>query len=304
MRFALAVDAYIADMKAEGRINSENTILAYRTKLNWLGETVDNRDPAKVGYEDVKRALGRWHGNSRRQAHAIYRSFFRWCQYEQIRTTNPAEAVRPTRSTKPTVTRLSREETAQLLKASEDDRRDRWVAYLGCYAGLRRNELCRLQARHFARKGTIWVSKDLGKGGKERWIPVISDLAPVVAEIQSLITDPEAYVLPGRRSAGHPTPRIMHDTNLPLSTSALYKQVRRLGERAGLQVPVTPHTLRHSFCTYVTRHAGISVAQTLMGHESIKTTEGYTGKPTLEELQISLHGFSFFDAKSPKGART
>jgi site-specific recombinase XerD len=139
----------------------------------------------------------------------------------------------------------------------------------------------------------VWVSQDIGKSQKERWIPVIADLEPVVEEILTLIGI-EEFVIPGQRSAGHPTPDIMRDTTRGVSASALYKQVVALGKRADIAVRVTPHTLRRSFATFVTVHAGIRVARSLMGHEEIGTTQKYTNEPTLDELAVSLHGFSFF----------
>lgn len=303
MKFSKATELFIADYRAEGRINSPHTEVAYRTKLNHLAEVVDNRDPAKVGPADIKRALGRWQKESRRQAHSIYRSFFSWCLTEGVRATNPADAVRRTRSEPAQVARLTREETARFLRASDERRRDRWVAHLGCCAGLRSQELRGLQGRHFARPGFVWVSPDIGKGHRERWVPVTMDLEPVVTEILTLI-GLEDYVLPGQRSAGHPTPEIMRDTQRPLSATALYKQVVTLGERAGIAVRTTPHSMRHSFCTHVVRHAGIAVTRALMGHAQISTTQRYTDQPTLDELAVSVHGFSFFDVKQPKGAIT
>lgn len=294
MKFGRAVDEYIRDMKAEGRLNSDNSLLAYRTKLDHLEHVVLNRDPAKVGPDDIKRALGRWEKNSRRQAHAIYRSFFRWCMTENIRATNPADMVRPTRGTKPQVARLTRAEVAKLLTVSNENRRDRWVAHLGCCAGLRSQEIRGLQGKHLVRPGFIWVSATIGKGQRERWVPVTADLEPAVNEMLAFVTGLDEYVLPGRRSSGHPHPGHMYDTDKMLAASTLYKQVVGLGERAGIAVKVTPHSLRHCFATYAAKHTGIQTAQALLGHADISTTQRYTAGPTLDELQVALHGFSYF----------
>jgi integrase/recombinase XerD len=286
MKFTAAVDDFIADATREGRLNSPHTITAYRGKLYLLAEDVSNRDPSKVGKNDIKRWLTRWpNPNSQVQAHAIARSFFEWAEQEGVSGDNPARKVRRAKPKEPQVARLTREETARFLNASMERRRDRWVAHLGCCAGLRSQELRGLQGRHFARPGFVWVSAEIGKGHKERWIPITTDLAPVVTEILTLVGIDE-YVLPGQRSAGHPTPGILRDTKRPLSASALYKQVIALGERAGIAVPVTPHSMRHSFCTYVVRYAGISVARALMGHADISTTQKYTDAPTLDELAV------------------
>jgi site-specific recombinase XerD len=295
MKFTAAIDLFVADFASEGRINSPHTELAYRTKLEHLASVVDNRDPAKVGDRDVKRALSRWEGNSRRQAHAIYRSFFAWTVYEKIRVTNPADMVRPTKTKQPQIARMTREETAIFLRASNDRRRDRWAAHLGCCAGLRSQELRGAQGRHFTRPGFVWVSPEIGKGGRERWIPITADLEPIVEEILTLVGLDE-YVLPGQRSHGHPAPEIMRDTKRPVSPSALYKQIVALGRRSGIGVHVSPHSMRHSFATYVARHAGIRVAQSVLGHADVSTTQSYTEQPTLDELAVSLHGFSYFGA--------
>jgi integrase/recombinase XerD len=293
--FREAIHAFIADWRAEGRINSALTERIYRAKLEHLAAAVDDRDPALVTGADLKRALGRWEGESRRQAHAVYRSFFRWAMTEDLRDSNPADMVRQTRPRAPQIARLTREEGARLLVASRPHRRDRWLVHLGCCAGLRAKELRGLQGRHFVRPGFVWVSADIAKGAKERWVPVIADLEPIVEEILTL-TGLEDYVLPGQRSAGHPTPDIMRDTRRAIGASTLYRRVVDLGVAAGIGVHVTPHSMRHLFSTYVARHGGILVAKALLGHADISTTQRYTDAPTLDELAISLHGFSFFGA--------
>lgn len=74
-KFAVAIDAFIADFRAEGRIRSEHTERAYRECLMLHGEDIGWRSPAKTGKADVKRTLARWeHPNTRIQKHAILRS--------------------------------------------------------------------------------------------------------------------------------------------------------------------------------------------------------------------------------------
>ena len=49
----------------------------------------------------------------------------------------------------------------------------------------------------------MWVSADIAKGGRERVVPVIADLVPVVAEIRANVADDE-YVLPAQRFRNPP----------------------------------------------------------------------------------------------------
>ncbi|MBJ7332950.1 MAG: tyrosine-type recombinase/integrase, partial [Solirubrobacteraceae bacterium] len=106
--------------------------------------------------------------------------------------------------------------------------------------------------------------------------------------------DDDQYVLPGRRSSNPPHHTVQHDSQKMLSRSALQRQARRIGKRAGLAMDLHPHLLRHAFGDAVTRYAGGRVAQALMGHESIQTTiDFYVNAASLDELVASLRGFDF-----------
>src|ERR671923_291801 len=90
----------------------------------------------------------------------------------QGRLTSPGSE----RAYRDTLYLLTREEVARMLAAAST-RRERRVIFLGICAGLRNQELRGLQGRHFERPGWIWISGDIAKGGRERWIPVIEELA-------------------------------------------------------------------------------------------------------------------------------
>ena len=55
------------------------------------------------------------------------------------------------------------------------------------------------------------------------------------------------------------------------------KRLRRLGERAGLELPVTCHVLRHAIATHLLER-GLKLAQVqlFLGHEHLATTQVYT----------------------------
>jgi site-specific recombinase XerC len=95
MRFSAAVDAYVDDMRLQGRMNSPATERDYRSTLNAHGEDVGNRDPRYVGRDDVKRTWARWpHPSSRRKNRAILVSFYDWLVEEGERPANPARQTR------------------------------------------------------------------------------------------------------------------------------------------------------------------------------------------------------------------
>lgn len=295
MRFLDAVDRFIADWQAEGRINSPHTERAYRECLELHAADVGGRDPGKTGKRDVQKTLARWaHPNTRAQKHTILRTFYRWAVYEDLRATNPVDQVRPPRKREPEQRRLTLEETRRVVAAADPVRRDRWAVRLMLLAGVRNDELRSLQGRHLSREGWVWIDRDAGKGGKERWVPVCTELEAVVAEIQALV-ELEDYVLPGRRRVNPPHGTVMRDEpQAKLHGRSLARQMARIGERAQLPFHLTPHALRHTFATRATRLAGDRPTQAALGHASIQTTiDTYSANVSLDELRVSFHGFGF-----------
>jgi site-specific recombinase XerD len=293
VKLSLAIDVFISDMRLEGRINSAATERDYRGTLEKHADDVGNRDPRYVGRDDVKRTLARWpHPNSQRKNRSILISFYDWLVQEGERPHNPARQTRRPKR-RPTETyRLSKPEVVRLLGAVRGER-ERRAIYLGLCAGLRRQELLGLQGRHFMRDGFVWVSADIAKGQRERWVPVVAELAPVVADIRRTL-ELDDYVLPAQRwrDPGVNRERVVMRKH-PMSPKALWELVGRVGIRAGVAGHMRPHLLRHAYADHIARQAGVRTAQFLLGHANLGTTETYLGKPTRDELQTAVAGFAF-----------
>jgi site-specific recombinase XerD len=293
MQFARAIDLFVADMVAQGRLNSPASQRSYRSVLRRHGEDVGNRDPRTIGRSDVKRTLARWkQPNTQRGCRSVLVSFYDWAMEEGYRKDNPARQTQRPRRQPTSVYRLTRAEAAAMLAATASVREQR-VIFVGLCAGLRNAELRGLQGRHFARPGFVWVSADIAKGRRERWLPVIEELAPVVAEIVANV-GPDEYMLPAQRFRDPPWNRVRQDYALsPSSSQALRSLVMRVAQRAGIAAHIHPHLLRHAYGDHVARQAGVRTAQHLLGHAGIATTETYLGKPTADELAESLGAFSW-----------
>jgi site-specific recombinase XerD len=288
-----AIDLYIDDMRAQARLNSDRSEESYRLCLVRHAEDVGDHDPRQTTREDVKRTLRRFgHPNTQRRQRSMLVSFYDWLTEEGLRMDNPARQTRAPKARKPQIYRLTLEEVRRFLAAAEGPR-ERRVAYLGVCAGLRRAELRLLQGRHLAREGWVWVSADIGKGGRERWVPVMTDLNPVAAEIRAS-TALGHYVLPARQFSdpGMHGGRRDHPER-PCDRKTILRITQRIGRRAGIAAPVSPHMMRHAFADHVARLAGVRSAQIMLGHASIQTTEAYLGQPTLDELARAIAGVSF-----------
>ena len=171
--------------------------------------------------------------------------------------------------------------------------RERRAIFLLICAGLRNAEIRGMKGQHFERPGFVEVSEDIAKGGRSRWVPVIDDLVPVVAEIVAHVGHDE-YVLPAQRFRNPPFNTEQQDLRRRASSSqALRQLVMRVAARAGIAAHVHPHTLRHAFAEHVARRADTRSAQHLLGHASLGTTDTYLGAPTLDEIVAAVAGVSY-----------
>lgn len=299
MRMSEAIDLYVSDMVADGRFNSWETEKSYRACLTFHAEDVGNRDPRTVGREDVIRTLRRWqHPNTRSLHRSQLVSFYDWCVETGLRKDNPARQTRRSKARRPVVYRLTREEV-RAFRAAARGWRERAVVDFGVLAGLRADELRHLQGRHLRRPGWVWVSADIAKGSNERWVPVLAELEPTFAECSERTAD-GWFVIPNRkRIVAGPVVREVTDPTCPASYKAILAATRRIGVRAGIAAPVTTHMMRHAFGDHIARFAGLKVAQFVLGHQSVQTTEGYTGAPTLDEVAGAMAGFGYGELQLP-----
>jgi integrase/recombinase XerC len=111
------------------------------------------------------------------------------------------------------------------------------------------------------------VLRIVGKGGKERAVPVLPVTIDAIADYLRLCPHPldaETPIFRGARGG-------------PLSPRIIQLVMARLRERLGLPETATPHALRHSFATHLlSAGADLRQIQDLLGHASLATTQLYT----------------------------
>lgn len=130
-------------------------------------------------------------------------------------------------------------------------------------AGLRPSEAVHLQLADID-SGRMMIRVDQGKGRKDRYV-MLSERLLLTLRRYWREYQPTLWLFPGQ------------DPSCPLTRGSLEKLFTRAKKKAGIQKPVTPHSLRHSFATHLLeRGVNIRVIQRLLGHRSLRSTEIYT----------------------------
>jgi integrase/recombinase XerD len=164
----------------------------------------------------------------------------------------------------------SRGEVLLLLDAPGKDPaglRDRAILEMLYSTGLRCAELCNLDLQDVDRTGgAVWVRK--GKGGKDRVVPVGA------RALETL----RLYLEKGRpklKPRGHAL--FLNGWGDRISRDGTAERVKRARLKAGIETPVTPHSLRHAFATHLLENgADIRHVQAMLGHARIRSTQMYT----------------------------
>ena len=145
--------------------------------------------------------------------------------------------------------------------------RDAAVLALLYGSGLRISEALGLKRKNFPAPGEGDVIVVTGKGTKARMVPVLPQVARLIADYMALCP----YDL---APAG---PLFVGQKGGPLSPRILQLAMERLRGALNLPDTATPHALRHSFATHLLARGGdLRSIQELLGHASLSTTQIYT----------------------------
>jgi integrase/recombinase XerD len=167
---------------------------------------------------------------------------------------------------------LSEEEVVRLLGAplTSDHAgiRDKAMLELLYAAGLRVSELVTLRLSDIDLE--VGYVRCHGKGSKER-------VVPLGAKAQSWVRRYLASARPRLSKGGLSPALFLNRLGRALTRQGLWKIFRSYARAAGIDRPVSPHTLRHSFATHLLeRGADLRAVQMMLGHADISTTQIYT----------------------------
>ena len=274
--------AWLASLAHERRA-SPHTLRAYgddaKRFLNFLrdhlGGTVNDRSLAKLSPADIRafitarrsQGLG---AKGVQRALAAVRSFYRYLARENILENAAARSVRTPRI-KRSLPRPLSEADAERAIAQAGERDVEWLAARDAAlltllygAGLRISEALSL------RRGDVPLPQSLtilGKGGKERVVPLLAAVRDSLTAYEKLIPF----------SGAKDTPLFLSRRGKAMNPREAQLLMERLRGALGLSERATPHALRHSFATHLLSNGGdLRSVQELLGHASLSTTQTYT----------------------------
>ncbi len=269
------VESFLEMLAAE-RGAARNTLAAYAADLADFAAHARQHGtgPAGAQAETVQsylRGLSAAGLSARTAARRLsaLRQFFRFLAREGVREDDPTELTESPKLPASLPKALTEAEVEALIAGAETLPGPRGklavaVIELLYASGLRVSELTELHAG--ALRADAPMVAVLGKGGKERLVPISRRAREAALEARGTPKKPSRWLFPSRAAGGHITRQAV---GLLLKDAAI---------AAGLDPErVSPHVLRHSFATHLLgRRADLRTLQVLLGHADIATTQIYT----------------------------
>ncbi|GAA4479077.1 hypothetical protein GCM10023094_23650 [Rhodococcus olei] len=201
-----------------------------------------------------------WSNEHRRGLRTSLMQLYEWAVSNGHAAENPARALPKVPESSPKPRPATDRIWRALLMAAGP--RERIMARLACEVGLRRGEVARAHTRDLVEEVDGYALVVLGKGNKQRIVPIPDDLADEIARGpggHTIGRGREGYLFPGE-TEGHLSPG-------------------HVGKLIGDLMPEgwSMHKLRHRFATKAFAGTGnLRAVQEALGHASVATTERYT----------------------------
>lgn len=200
------------------------------------------------------------------------KSFFKYCLIKQWLEVSPAKTIQVLKTKKRLPTYVEEDQMENLLRNDFfpddfDGRMDYLVMVVLYQTGMRVSELVNLKDTQIDLSRS--QIKVLGKGNKERVIPIGNGLSAIIKhyieERNAINIDGSSKLLLMNSKHKHPTAR------------QLYSIVKKYLSFITTADKKSPHVLRHSFATHLTSNgAELNAVKELLGHSSLAATQVYT----------------------------
>lgn len=270
---------------------SANTITAYRQDLTeflaFLTQENFTSWPTKALDIDAflaqQRDLNKATSSISRMISSL-RKFYQWLARQNIQKLNPMLEIDPPKKEQRLPVALTVDEVESLLAQPDVHQklglRDRALLETLYATGIRVSELINLKFDDLHEE--LKLLKVLGKGSKERLIPISTVAISWIESYQTKVREP--LLLKTGKANDY---IFLNNRGGSLTRQAVWQIIKRYCQVAGITKDVTPHTLRHTFATHLLENgADLRVVQEILGHSDISTTQIYTNLSQKHILQV------------------
>jgi integrase/recombinase XerC len=266
---------------------SPYTIRAYRTDLEqlaaFLRSEYEVEDPIHVTHPLIRdwvvQLMKEYESKSVARKISAVKSFFKYLRRRELIPSNPIQLLNPPKIKKRLTSVIPESDLTTLFDTypfTEDYTGilDKAVLSLFYFSGIRLSELIGLKNRDVDfHAGQIKV---LGKGNKERLIPIISECKELLKRYGS---EADRRWHEGRENF------FVDEHGQKLTTNLVYRRVNTYISFVSSVEKKSPHVLRHSFATHMLENgADLMAIKELLGHASLAATQVYTHN-TAEQLK-------------------
>ena len=284
MTWPQAIRNFMDYLKLERGL-SEHTQKAYAQDLKSLAQWAEGIEPTAMNQEAARHFIqhvakqGR-SANSQSRMRSTLRMFYRFLVDEVEGLINPMEGIEAPMKPSYLPVFLTEAEMQCLFDAIErgapGGERDHAMLETMYASGIRVSELIELRIRDLDLDNK--VMRVIGKGDKQRLLPLHDEAVRV---LKHYLLQVRAH---GKVQPDFSDHIFLNQRGGRLSRVSVFKRLKQLVERAGIEKNISPHSIRHSFATHLVQNgADIRMVQVLLGHVSITSTEIYTH---LEQKQL------------------
>lgn len=239
------------------------TINAYLGQVRLFFRYIHPRDPRKLSGEDLREYLVHLNHTQKSRStvdQAVYALRFLWREVYSLPF--PLQDV-PRPSKKARVPVVLTHEEVKLIAVAAENLKHRLMIELTYSAGLRVSEVVNVRVGDVNLTDNTLFVKSGEKNKKDRKTIFSYSLNDAIArQIGGKV--PEDYLFPSERGG-------------KLTTRAFAKYFRTALKTSGVQKEATPHSLRHSFATFLLRNGtNVPTVQNLLGHVRRESTLFYT----------------------------
>ena len=277
---------------------SDNTLRSYQTDLEAYERWCDREkiDVLQVNHRNLRFYLAylkqaQYSAKTLNRHLSALRGFYKWLQQEKFINTNPTLSLTNPRAPRVLPHTMSDADINALFDQCDvttvEGVRDRAFLEFLYATGARISEAATLTLDHLdLSNGSVRI---FGKGSKERIVPLYE--SAIYWLNKYIKSSRPTLMLKDKKKRNHKVLFISVRGN-DMSADSLRKVFSSYLSKAGLDLTLSPHAMRHTYATeLLSGGADLRIVQELLGHESLSTTQVYThlSVDRLKEATKSAH---------------